>query len=618
MWYMGNYSMCIGFPKEFGVTEAGPTVGVKEVFMEYAEGGAWMTAEQLRRFLVEVQSDAEASMEDAERTMEEVLQRRHNNNVEFRRQSLSLEDFHFYLFSVDLNPPLLNQVHQDMTAALSHYFIYTGHNSYLTGNQISSDCSDVPIIKALKRGLRVVELDLWPNSTKDDVLVLHGWTLTTPVELIKCLRSIKEHAFSASPYPVIITFEDHLTPYLQAKVAHMVTQTFGDMLFYRESDCVKEFPSPEDLKYRIVISAKTPKEYHDEDKRSSSSRRSSSNKEKVDSDEDSWGRISEDLTNEDDKISSKSDSDSFCPVFLQSSDCDSGEQSQCDGDNEACDRPLCPMEATAPKYKNLISVPAGKPKGKLKEKLKVEIDKVIRLSLSEQKFEKAMAGYGTEVVRFTQRNILRIYPKGTRVNSSNYNPLIGWMHGAQMVALNMQGYGKSLWLMHGMFRSNGGCGYVKKPDFLMNVGPNDQVFDPKAKPPVKKILKVKVYMGNGWHLDLKQRHNLWSPPEFYTKVGIAGVPADKIMKKTKKRNGNWMPIWDEEFTFQLTVPELALLRVEVHEYNMSEKDYLAGQTCLPVSELRPGIRAVPLFNRKGEKFTSLRLLMRFEFVQADI
>lgn len=62
-----------------------------------------------------------------------------------------------------------------MTAPLSNYFIYTGHNSYLTGNQISSDCSDVPIEKALKRGVRAVELDVWPNSAKDDVLVLHGW-----------------------------------------------------------------------------------------------------------------------------------------------------------------------------------------------------------------------------------------------------------------------------------------------------------------------------------------------------------------------------------------------------------------------------------------------------------
>lgn len=41
-------------------------------------------------------------------------------------------------------------------------------------------------------------------------------------------------------------------------------------------------------------------------------------------------------------------------------------------------------------------------------------------------------------LRFTQRNLLRVYPKGLRLDSSNYNPMLGWTHGAQMVAFNMQ------------------------------------------------------------------------------------------------------------------------------------------------------------------------------------
>lgn len=97
-------------------------------------------------------------------------------------------------------------------------------------------------------------------------------------------------------------------------------------------------------------------------------------------------------------------------------------------------------------------------------------------------------------------------------------------------------------------------------------------------------------------------------------VGIAGVPADSIMKKTKTLEDNWIPVWNEEFEFPLTVPELALLRVEVHEYDMSEKDDFGGQTCLPVSELRKGIRAIPLHDNKGVKYNSVKLLMRFDFV----
>ncbi|KAL3518059.1 hypothetical protein ACH5RR_020648 [Cinchona calisaya] len=589
-----TYRICVCFTRKFKVAEVQPPTDVKEAFKKYAQGGTHMNADQLRRFLVEEQGEAEATLGDAEAIVQQILQKRHHIS-KFTRHTLTLDDFFHFLFNADLNPPMHSKVHHDMTAPLSHYFIFTGHNSYLTGNQLTSDCSDVPIIKALKKGVRVIELDIWPNSSKDDVHVLHGRTVTTPVELIKCLKSIKEHAFSTSPYPLVITLEDHLPANLQAKVAQMLTETFGEVLFCPSSECLKEFPSPEELKYRIIISTKPPKEYLES---KSLNDKQNSQKEK-DSGEDVWGEEPSKTAadeEEDDKIDNGR------------GDCNQDDKDEDDEDSD--EKPH-----HAPVYKSLIAIHAGKPKGGLVEALRVEPDKVRRLSLSEQALEKAAESHGMDVVRFTQKNILRVYPKGTRFNSSNYNPLIGWMHGAQMVAFNMQGYGRSLWLMQGMFRANGGCGYVKKPDFLMKIGPNGQVFYPKENQPVKKTLKVKVYMGDGWHLDFKQTHfDLYSPPDFYTRVGIAGMPADAIMKKTKKKEDNWTPIWEEEFTFPLTVPELALLRIEVHEYDMSEKDDFAGQICLPVSELRPGIHAIPLCDHKGEKYNSVRLLMRFEFV----
>ncbi|KAI9157129.1 hypothetical protein LWI28_017327 [Acer negundo] len=581
-----TYKVCFCFQRRFHVTVSEAPADIKSLFREYSENGI-MTVDHLHRFLIDVQKEPNATKEEAQAIIDNL-----HMNI-FHRKALNLEGFFKYLFGVG-NPPLSpsHGAHHDMTAPLSHYFIYTGHNSYLTGNQLNSDCSDVPIIQALKRGVRVIELDIWPNSKKDNVDVLHGGTLTTPVELIKCLRSIKEHAFVASEYPVVITLEDHLTPDLQAKVAEMLIQTFGEILFTPGSECLKEFPSPEFLKKRIIISTKPPKEYLESE--NVKEKENDAQKGKGSSDEEAWGKEVPNLKG----VTGVHEKDGL------------DEENNYDDDLDEKSQPYI-----APEYKNLIAIHAGKPKGGLTECLKVDPNKVRRLSLSEQQLEDAVGTYGKDIVRFTQRNILRVYPKGIRVDSSNYNPLVGWSHGAQMVAFNMQGYGRSLWLMHGMFRANGGCGYVKKPDILVQAGPHSEVFDPSVRWPVKKSLKVTVYMGEGWYFDFRHTHfDAYSPPDFYTRVGIAGVQADTIMKKTKTLEDNWVPAWNEEFVFPLTVPELALLRIEVHEYDMSEKDDFGGQTCLPVSELRSGIRAVPLHDRKGEKYKSVKLLMRFEFI----
>ncbi|CAK9173557.1 unnamed protein product [Ilex paraguariensis] len=414
-----TYRVCFCFQRRFKLAASEAPAEIRELFNRYSENGV-MSVDHLRRFLIEYQKEEKATLEDAQAIMDGLSELMHLNV--FHRRGLHLEAFFKYLFG-DRNPPLSPSlgVHHDMTAPLSHYFMYTGHNSYLTGNQLSSDCSDVPIIKALHSGVRVIELDIWPNSTKDDVDVLHGRTLTTPVELIKCLRSVKEHAFAVSEYPVVVTLEDHLTPDLQAKVAEMITQTFGDMLFSPGSECLKEFPSPESLKKRIIISTKPPKEYLKG--KEIKGKESDAQEGKDPSDEVAWGKEVPDLRASMDGP----DKD----------DLDDEEDSEDDEDPTL-------QQTAAPEYKQLIAIHAGKGKGGLTDWLRVDPDKVRRLSLSEPQLEKAVITHGKDIVRFTQRNLLRVYPKGIRFNSSNYNPLMGWMHGAQMVAFNMQGYGRSL------------------------------------------------------------------------------------------------------------------------------------------------------------------------------
>lgn len=57
-----------------------------------------------------------------------------------------------------------------------------------------------------------------------------------------------------------------------------------------------------------------------------------------------------------------------------------------------------------------------------------------------------ISGSLQEVLRYTRRHLMRVYPAGWRVDSSNYNPMIAWARGASLAALNWQSWGKPLWL----------------------------------------------------------------------------------------------------------------------------------------------------------------------------
>ncbi len=103
-------------------------------------------------------------------------------------------------------------------------------------------------------------VDVWYRGQKPKVT--HGYTLTGIVNLVDVLQTIKENAFKKSKFPVILSIENHLSVDQQKEMAKAFTTILGTLL---HTDPVPEgvvkFPSPNELKEKIFIKGKVPKEF---------------------------------------------------------------------------------------------------------------------------------------------------------------------------------------------------------------------------------------------------------------------------------------------------------------------------------------------------------------------
>lgn len=70
---------------------------IKNIFNGYSDGSGVMSVENLHRFLIEIQKEKNASLENAEAIM--------NNHGDPKHKGLQLDGFFKCLFS-DINPPL--------------------------------------------------------------------------------------------------------------------------------------------------------------------------------------------------------------------------------------------------------------------------------------------------------------------------------------------------------------------------------------------------------------------------------------------------------------------------------------------------------------------------------
>ncbi|KAK7907219.1 hypothetical protein WMY93_015831 [Mugilogobius chulae] len=211
----------------------------------------------------------------------------------------------------------------------------------------------------------------------------------------------------------------------------------------------------------------------------------------------------------------------------------------------------------------------------------------------------------TEFVEYNKSQLSRIYPKGTRVDSSNYNPQLFWNAGCQLVALNFQTIDLSMQLNLGMYEYNGKCGYRLKPEFMRRP---DKNFDPFTESTVDGIvantLSVKIISGQ--FLSDKKVGT-------YVEIDMFGLPVDTKRKafKTKTSQGNAInPVWEEEAIVfkKVVLPTLASLRIAVFE----EGGKFIGHRIIPVSAIRPGYRYITLRNEKNQSLTLPALFVYVE------
>ena len=231
------------------------------------------------------------------------------------RPESTFQDFLSYLCSPRADP-LGSIVACDLSYPLSNYFISSSHNTYLSGNQLSSQSSVEEYRKVLLRGCRCVEIDVWnghpindredgkgsehrglrerlglhrhkheadelwvPSKNEDlhapspwsststkraEPRVLHGHTLTKEVPFRRVCESIRDSAFVTSDLPVIVSLEIHANHEQQERVVDIIETVWRDLLVDLPSPAsqgIASLPSPGNLRNKIIIKVKyTPPE----------------------------------------------------------------------------------------------------------------------------------------------------------------------------------------------------------------------------------------------------------------------------------------------------------------------------------------------------------------------
>ena len=135
---------------------------------------------------------------------------------------------------------------------LCDYLINSTHNTYLTGHQLHGKSSKEMYSLAMFDGYRLVELDCY-DGINDDILITHGFTLVTKLHLLEILKTLKVTAFEESPFPVILSIENHCDKKHQSSMAQKCHDTLIDLYMFPVNPIPEYLPTLKDLKYKFIL-----------------------------------------------------------------------------------------------------------------------------------------------------------------------------------------------------------------------------------------------------------------------------------------------------------------------------------------------------------------------------
>mmetsp|Transcript_19520 Transcript_19520/g.29370 ORF Transcript_19520/g.29370 Transcript_19520/m.29370 type:complete len:949 (+) Transcript_19520:87-2933(+) len=558
------------------------------------------TEEFAKQFLHPVQNEHDASIEDVKdlfQTINKIELNFDETSVPIREGSISRYRFPCYLhgelnrlfdpFKLVFNPESMNE-------PLSSYWINSSHNTYCMGDQMRSFSSVQMYNEALRRGCKCLELDCWDGEThyktlKPIPVLYHGMTLTSKILFEDVLYCIKSYLQSyPETYPLILSLENHCSAPYQTEMASLLKNILGDKIyapyseeFQEQQGEVERLPSPNQLKGRVLIKGK----------RSNLDQFVFGEDDEGDSSEDEDGDLNGTNGEEEnaEKNLSKADSKNRQQGMKQKRSSDGLRAAKIKIVKELAELTLfhgCSFKA----WEHSIALPACH-----------------MHSINEHKITKLVKKGGSGDWRnFNCNHMTRNYPAGTRVTSSNYNPILAWSMGCQMVALNFQTNDSPMILNDGRFRQNGSCGYVLKPESACGSGTIVR----------KNPLSIKIRLVSGSCLPKPEGKSTGEEVDPYVEITLHDVLYDKskteIYKSSTQKtpvivDNGFSPSWNEKdfHEFECFSPDVAMIQLSVHESNGNVAgdffDFEVSASAIPLAAIREGYRSIPIYALNGSR-----------------